>query len=145
MKNVVIGQKERVGAWVAEKVGRRANSWGEFEAIGLSDDDGRLIAGMVVEGYVKDARCLVHLAGEGKRWLNREYLGICCRYMFDQLRCKVVIGLVDADNEAALRFDKHFGFSEVGRVPYGGGDCDLVILAMTRDQCRWLEVKARQS
>lgn len=141
MKSIVADQKERVGAWVAKRIGRNA-PWGAYEAIGL-ECDGELIAGMVVESYVKKARCCVHLAGDGKRWLNREYLNFCCRYMFDQLGCNVVIGLVNADNEAALTFDKHFGFKECTRIADGAGDCDLVVLTLRREDCRWLDMKVR--
>ena len=141
LKQIVVNQKERVGAWVAQRIGRES-SWGSFEAIGL-ELDGDLVAGMVVESYVKDSRCCVHLAGDGKKWLNREYLNFCCRYMFDQLNCKVVIGLVDADNEQAMKFDLHFGFTEQTRIKDGAGDCDLVVLTLRRDDCRWLNIKVR--
>ena len=141
MKRIIHDNKQRVGHWVAQAVGRDSD-WGSFESIGL-EEDGILIAGMVVESYVKNARCCVHLAGTGKRWLNREYLKFCCKYMFDQLNCKVVVGLVDADNEAALSFDKHFGFKELTRIPDGAGDCDLVVLTLTREDCRWLKLKVR--
>lgn len=139
MKKIVVKEKERVGAWVAERVGRNA-PWGAFEAIGL-EDDGVLIAGMVVESYVRNARCCVHLAGEGRRWLNREYLQFCCRYMFDQLKCRVVLGLVNADNEDALRFDRHFGFRDLCVVKDGAGDCDLIVLELRREWCRWLDIR----
>lgn len=138
MKTIIPNQKDRVGAWVAGRI-RRDAPWGVFEAIGL-EENGELVAGMVVTDYVKNARCSVHLAGDGRRWLNREYLGFCCRYMFDQLGCKVVIGLVDADNEQALKFDRHFGFTDLVRVKDGAGDCDLIVLELRREHCRWLRL-----
>ncbi len=141
MKKIITQEKERVGAWVAGRIGRES-SWGSFQAIGL-ENDGVLVAGMVVESYVKHSRCCVHLAGDGKKWLNREYLNFCCKYLFDQLQCKVVIGLVDADNTAALQFDTHFGFREQTRIPNGAGDCDLVVLTLRREDCRWLNIKVR--
>ena len=139
MKRIVVGQKERVGEWVAKRIEREA-AWGAFEAIGL-EKDGVLIAGMVVEGYVKAARCCVHLAGIGKHWLNREYIRVCMDYVFHQLECKVMLGLVDADNAAALAFDRHFGFKEVCVIKDGAGDCDLIVLEMRREDCRWLAHK----
>lgn len=138
-KSVVIGQKERVGAWVAERVAQRG-AWSNYEAIGL-EKDGQLVAGVVFDSYVDQARCCMHVAGEGRSWLNREYLWLCFHYAFEQMGCKVVIGLVSADNANALRFDTHLGFEEVARIPNGSGDCDLVILAMQREQCRWLSMK----
>lgn len=137
-KSVVVGQKTRVGAWVAERVGQNGE-WSNYEAIGL-EDDGRLVAGVVLDAYVAQARCTMHVAGEG-HWLNREFLWFCFHYAFEQMGCKVVIGLVRADNAPALRFDLHLGFEEVARIPNGSGDCDLVVLAMQRDGCRWLNIK----
>ena len=136
MKQLVTNQKERVGAWVAKQVNRQS-SWGPFQAVGL-EESGELIAGMVVEGYVKNARCVVHLAGKGKRWLNREYLFSCCDYMFNQMGCKVAIGLVDADNEKSMKFGTHLGSVEAARIKDGAGDCDLVILELRKENCRWL-------
>lgn len=138
-KSVVVGQKERVGAWVAERVGQNG-AWSNYEALGL-ERDGCLVAGVVLDSYVSGARCCMHVAAEGRDWLNREFLWLCFHYAFEQLGCNVVIGLVRSDNEAALRFDTHLGFEEVARIPGGSGDCDLVILAMQRKTCRWLTLK----
>lgn len=138
-KTIVVGQRERVGAWVAERVGQ-SGQWANYEAIGL-ECDGRLIAGVVLDGFVANARCCMHVAGDGGAWLNREFLWFCFHYAFEQAGCKVVIGLVRSDNEQALRFDLHLGFVEAARIPNGSGDCDLVVLAMQREQCRWLGMK----
>lgn len=138
-KSVIVGQKDRVGAWVAERV-RARSGWANYEAIGL-EKDGELVAGVVFDSYVEGARCCMHVAGEGRTWLNREFLWFCFQYAFVQMGCKVVVGLVNSDNDDALRFDRHLGFEEVARIPDGAGDCDLVVLAMQRKKCRWLNMK----
>lgn len=139
MKTVIANQKERVGLWVAERIGRAA-PWGAYQAIGL-EEDGELIAGIVVDGYVKDARCSMHCAGIGRRWLNREFLFVCFDYVFRQLNCNVIINPVDADNHDSVRFTSHIGFTEACRVPAGGGSCDLVLFYMPRRMCRWLDLR----
>lgn len=138
-KHIILGQNERVGAWVAARVGRRA-PWDNYETIGLAEH-GEFIAGVVIDSYVPFARCCMHVAGEGKRWLTRDFLWACFHYVFEQLRCKVVVGLVDADNTAALRFDRHLGFVETCRIKDGAGHCDLVVLTMAREDCRWLNLR----
>jgi hypothetical protein len=138
-KVIVTGQKEKIGAWVAARVGQDG-AWANYEAIGL-EQDGRLVAGVVFDSYVPNARCCMHVAGEGRNWLNRDYLWTCFNYAFVQMDCNVVIGLVAADNADALKFDTHLGFLEVARIPGGSGDCDLVVLAMQRRTCRWLSMK----
>src|SRR3546814_2405462 len=89
-KVIVVGQKERVAAWVSSRL-RRNCDWVNYEAIGL-EQDGELVAGVIFDGYVAGARCCMHVAGEGKRWLNREFLWLCFHYAFDQMGCKVVVG-----------------------------------------------------
>ena len=140
-KAIVANDRDRVGAWVAARVGQNG-AWSNYQAIGL-EESGDLVAGVVFDGYVRDARCTMHVAGEGGKWLNREFLWFCFHYAFEQLRCQVVVGLVRADNEAALRFDRHLGFVEACRIARGCGDCDLVVLTMAREQCRWLALKRR--
>lgn len=138
-KSLVVGQKERVGAWVAERINRTA-PWGAFEAIGL-EQDGKLVAGVVFDSYVVGARCSMHCAGIGRTWLNREFLFVCFDYAFRQLDCQVIVNPVNADNADSLRFTRHIGFEDVARIPNGSGDCDLVVLAMQRKKCRWLNMK----
>lgn len=139
MKRLVTNDRQRVGSWVAERIRFRGDPSG-LPSIGL-ECDGELIAGILIDGYVPGARCTMHCAGEGRRWLNREFLFACFDYVFRQLDCKVIVNPVDADNEASMRFTEHIGFTEVCRIPEGSGDCDLVIFAMPRKTCRWLNMK----
>lgn len=139
MKRLITNDRERVGKWVAERVKHRGD-YSQLASIGL-EEDGGLVAGILIDGYVPGARCSMHCAGEGRRWLNREFLFACFDFVFRQLDCKVIINTVDADNEASLRFTEHIGFEEKCRIPNGSGDCDLVIFAMQRKTCRWLNMK----
>jgi hypothetical protein len=138
-KHIIIDDKERVSAWVAERI-PNCSPWDSvYEAIGL-EQGGELIAGVVYDGYVEGARVNMHVAGVGKRWLNREFLSVCFRYPFVQLGVNVVIGLVESTNEAALKFDKHLGFTEACRIAGGAKNCDLIVLTMQRKTCRFLGI-----
>ena len=99
MRRIVVGEKERVGLWVAPRI-KRGLEWHGYEAIGL-EKDGELIAGVVFDSYVENARCAMHVAAVGKDWLNREYLRVCFHYAFVTMNCNVVVGLVDADRGVA--------------------------------------------
>ncbi len=140
MNRIITNQKHRVGQWVAERV-KRSAPWGAFEALGVENPEGALIAGVVFSDYVKNARCAMHCAGDGKRWLSREFLFACFDYAFRQLRCRVVVCPVDSDNADSIRFLGHLGFTEICRIPEGSGDCDLVVFAMPRRMCRWLSMR----
>lgn len=124
-----------IGRWVC---GRTGGVYTEEDSIALGrvDEDGKLIGGVVFEDYNGNS-VLMHCAGEGA-WINREFLRKTFGYAFDQLKVHKIIGLVDSTNERALTLDKHLGFVEEAVIT-GAGKCgDLVILTMTRDQCRYL-------
>lgn len=66
-------------------------------------------------------------------------------YAFRQLGCKVIIGLVPASNKRARRFDEHLGFKLKAEIPEGHPDGSLLIYAMRKKDCRWLESKHGQA
>lgn len=135
MTKIVTGEDRRVGEWVCA---RTNGSYTEGVAIGL-ERDGVLIAGVLYDHY-NGASIAMHVAAEGKQWLNRDYLWFCFWYPFEQLKVNKVIGPVPSTNEAALRFDKHLGFIEEARIKDGAPGGDLILLTMTRQQCRYLEL-----
>lgn len=139
MKTIVPNQKERVGQWVAEKIGC-SKDWGAYEALGL-EENGDLIAGVVIDGYAKNARCSIHCAGEGKRWLNREFLFAVFDYVFRQLNCRVVVTPVNSENVASMKFIAHLGFEEQLRIEGGSPEGAMVIFVLRREACKWFKEK----
>lgn len=79
----------------------------------------------------------MHVAAE--KPVTRTYTKFCFEYAFNQLKVKKVLGLVDSTNLSALRFDSHLGFIEEARIKDAGKTGDLIILSMTRPQCRWVK------
>lgn len=134
MKRIITNDDRRVGEWVCERTG---GSYTEGVAIGL-ENNGELVAGVIVDDY-NGASARMHVAGEGQ-WLTREFLFVCFDYVFRQLNLNVVIGVVSSANAQALRFDKHLGFNELARIPKGHPAGDLVILTMTKEDCRYAGV-----
>lgn len=135
---LVYEEDRRVGEWIA------ARTDGAFRdgarCIGL-ERGGQLIAGCMVDSF-NGASCCMHVAAEGRNWLNRDFLWHCFHYVFRQLGAKVAIGLVPSSNAAALKFDKHLGFEEVMRIKEGHPSGDLVVLTITSAQAgRWIEIK----
>lgn len=139
MRQYILDDKERINAWTWHRVGRESpfNPPSKYEALGV-EKNGELIAGVVFDGFSTGARCSMHCAGLGKKWLTKEFLHICFNYAFNLAKCKVVINTVSSKNEASIEFTKHIGFEEVCRIKDGDGDNDLVILALHHSQCRWI-------
>lgn len=136
MRKFITDDKERVGKWVAGKL-KKTSGWYQYQALGV-EEDGELIAGVVFDNYLVNARCHMHCAGIGRRWLSRTFLNMCFDYAFRQMNCRVVINTVDSTNADSLRFTRHVGFKEVYRVPHGNGDSDLAIFTLHREDCRWI-------
>jgi len=132
--SIIIG--EQVCRWVAERTGGQYFA-GSGQGIGWSKD-GALVAGVLFDNHTGRS-VQMHVAAIGKRWMVREYLYACFRYPFEQLKVNKVIGLVDSSNAAALKFDRHLGFEPEGMIRDAGQAGDIIILTMTRAQCRFLK------
>ena len=137
MKRLITNDRARVGKWVAERVGRDS-PWVDSPALGL-EQDGELIAGIVIDGICPNARGSMHCAGVGKRWLNREFLFSCFDYAFRVLDLKVLLNPVSLENKDSMRFTEHIGFREIAQIPYAwDGKETLVLYELQRADCRWL-------
>ncbi len=134
---IVCGQKERVGAWVANVIGN-TTPWHAYEAIGI-ERDGALVAGVVIDSYIRHARCSVHCAGIGRHWLNRKFIHVVADYVFRQLGCNAVVNMVDSTNADSIRFSRHLGCTEVHRIKGGGQHgSDGIVFELQKSDCKWL-------
>jgi RimJ/RimL family protein N-acetyltransferase len=113
---------------------------GQGQCYGVEDESGRLIAGVAFDNY-NVAAIQVHVAAlPGKNWVTKGLLQQVFSYPFHQLGVKKLIGLVGSTNAVALKFDLALGFRIEATLKDAYPDGDLIILTMTRDQCRWLNV-----
>lgn len=132
---IVTGEDQRIGPWVCAKTG---GTYTEGTTIGL-EKNGALVAGVLYDHW-NGASIQMHVAAaEGKHWAYRDYLWSVFHYPFEHLRVRKVIGVVPSVNAKALSFDRHMGFVEEGRIKDAHPDGDLILLTMTRTQCRHLE------
>lgn len=129
--------------WLNERVSVSYST--DFRAIGWAEY-GVLKA---VVGYT-DANgktAQIHVAAEGKNWMRREFLWYTFYYPFVQLKLNWLIGVVNANNAAALKMDTNIGFKEFCRIPDGYADGeDLIMLRLHRESPRvqrWLSLGER--
>lgn len=134
---LIVDDKERVGDWVADRVDQLSH-WGGFEAIGLEDASGELVAGFVLNNMT-ETNAHVHIAGIGKRWLTKTFLRACFEYAFHQCGLKRLTGLVSEHNSDALRFDQHLGFEHEATIPWGNAGGAVIMLVMWKEKCRWIQ------
>lgn len=130
--------------WVVDWVNKRIVSDDDFDyqspCIGRIKQ-GKLVGGVVYTNYTKTS-INMNVAADGDGWINRTFIRKAFAYPFIQLGCHRITALVRADNEVALRFNERLGFKREGVIRQGEEDgCDLILLGMLKDECKWLKVK----
>lgn len=88
-------------------------------------------------GFVGKA-CCVHTVIKRPELVTRSVLRDVFNYPFNIAGCEVVLATIDSTNTAALRLNRKLGFKDVVTFPGAGLDGDLVLLALSRDDCRWI-------
>mgnify|MGYP001819529277 CR=1 FL=1 len=136
---VVVEPQGRVSAWLLERIHYVPTAG--FVAFGQYSESKRRLIGAVGFDNWSPASAEMHCAGD-PGWLTKELLFKAFYYPFVLGGVKVVIARVGSSNAEALRFDTRIGFVEQCRIPdaWDGGE-DLVILALHKDNCKWLNMK----
>lgn len=135
MAHLVFDQKERVGAWVAAKVGQ-TGSWGDFYAMGI-EQDGAIITGFVFNNF-NGANATCHVAIDKPNRLLPELLRHASHYAFNLCGLKRLTGMVPSNEPKVIAFDKHIGFEEEFVMKDGAPGADMHILVMWPHTCPWL-------
>jgi RimJ/RimL family protein N-acetyltransferase len=110
------------------------------QVIARVDDRGVLVGGVLYKDYTgRGGSIAMHVAGYSPAWINRTILWIAFDYPFNQLGVNKLFGQVPSWNRHAYKFDKHLGFVDECEIPgvYPGGN--MMLLSMTREQCRFLD------
>lgn len=104
--------------------------------------DGKLLGGVIYEGFTH-ASIQAHVAGFSPFWLDRTFLWMMFDYPFNQLKVGRVFCQIRESNAVALEFNRKLGFKEVTRIDGVFPDGACVLTSLTRDDCRWLNLKPR--
>jgi hypothetical protein len=117
---------------------RRAINLGNCSTIGVLNDAGLLVAGIVYHNYDPDAGVIeVTLGATDRRWVTRATLRRGFEFPFIKCNCQMIYTRVRADNEYLLSMLARLGFNFT-LIPrmYGRGE-DGVVATLTDDQ--WLD------
>jgi RimJ/RimL family protein N-acetyltransferase len=135
---VVTDNQEHLRGWITGVLGMQFSPYATF--IG-QEIDGEVKA-VVAFDNILDKSCMMHTAAIVPNWISKDLLWACFDYPFNILKVKVILASVASTNEEALRLDRHLGFVDKAYIEDAHLDGDLVILAMRRENCRWLDIKA---
>lgn len=136
---IEFGNKEH-GYRIAKEAGCTFNP--ETDQVIAVTSQGKLLGGNIYTGYT-GASIHLHMAGFEPAWANRDFLWVAFDYPFNQLGCKKVFGQVPETNLKALEIDLKLGFKIVARIEDVFPDGACLLLALAREDCRWLDIKPR--
>jgi hypothetical protein len=137
---IVFGNKEH-GQTIANAIPRRFNPECD-PVISSVTSEGNLLGGVIYDGYT--GSCIfIHQAGFDKHWMTRDMLWAAFDYPFNQLGCTKLCGTIPSTNAPLLAINLKLGFVVEHALQDGYPDGPMLLLSMTRDQCRWLKLKPR--
>jgi RimJ/RimL family protein N-acetyltransferase len=107
-------------------------------------DAGKIVAIAVFDSWTANS-CMIHIWIENPLVLKHGFAEEVFEYIFgEESGREVVIGCTPANNEKALKFIKHIGFEEIGRIPDGfERGVDFVLTTMRKESCKWLKPRLR--
>jgi RimJ/RimL family protein N-acetyltransferase len=137
---IVFGNTDH-GFQIAKAIPRNYNPLLD-PVISHTDSDGKLLGGVIYDGLT--GPCIfAHQASFNKRWLSRDMLWVMFDYPFNQLKCKKICGTIPSSNLGLLAFNVKLGFKVEATIKDAYPDGDMLVMSMTRDECRWLDIKQR--
>lgn len=104
------------------------------------EQDGEIVAVIGYSNFLPKA-CEIHVGAIAPNWASKDLLWAAFDYPFNKLGVNVILGQVCADNTEALRLNRHLGFEIVAEIPDAHQYGDLVIMAMKREQCKYLDMQ----
>jgi len=137
LRRVVTDNQEHLRGWITGVLGMQFSPYATF--IG-QEIDGQVKA-VVAFDNILDKSCMMHTAAIVPNWISKDLLWACFDYPFNILKVKVILATVASTNKEALKLDRHLGFVDKAYIEDAHIDGDLVILAMRRENCRWLDIK----
>jgi RimJ/RimL family protein N-acetyltransferase len=136
MLDYVYGHDGSVAHFVATLIPHCRRGFGpNAKAIGVVDDKGRLIAGLVYHNWDPEAG-IIEISGAalpGTYWLTRETLARMYQYPFHQCGCQMVVQRTPADDVRLLGILAAYGYVFVTVPRLFGRERDGVICSLTRE------------
>jgi len=132
MLDYVYGHDETVGAFVASLVPHCRRGFGNCKTIGVIDEEGHLMAGLVYHNYDPEAG-IIEISGASlsPRFLTRETIRRIYTYPFLEIGVQMVVQRNPAEDERLLRQLAVYGFMFIAVPRMFGRDRDGVLCLLT--------------
>jgi hypothetical protein len=135
---IFYGDSAEVKTWMVQRFGQVAPQ-AAHSTITLVRA-GTIRGAVWLENY-NGASAVIHVAGDGRRWLTREFAEAVFHYAFNVLACRKLIGIVREVNSDAQRFDENLGFRRECVIEDADPEGALIIYSLKREDCKFLEKK----
>jgi hypothetical protein len=133
---LVLAPRDALLSWAGDRFGRTID--GACSALGMVDDEGRIRAVVVFNGYTGEN---IEVSVASDRGLSRGLFAACADYVFRQLGCQRITATMRADDARGVRIATRMGFQVEGVLRRFYGTESAVVLGLLRDECRWGEKK----
>lgn len=138
MIQFVYGKDKEIAAWVLQRISATDGDFGPgIKAIGMIDEQGRFLAGVVYHHWDPAAGTIsMAAAAVSSRWLSRRVLQRVFDYPFDECGCQMLMIRLPDDREQLLHQLAVGGFAFT-RIPrLYGRDKDGIVATLTDDDWR---------
>jgi RimJ/RimL family protein N-acetyltransferase len=135
LRSITTANQEKLREWIKKHGESQIDD--KTMCIG-QEKDGELV-GVVAFNNISDKSCQFHVASTTEYWVTRKLLFAMFDYPFNKLKVKVILAPISKDNKKSLNFGRKLGFQQVADIPYGHPNGDLIVMAMKRNQCNWLQ------
>lgn len=134
---LVYGLSDEIAQFVQSRIPEAAGGFGECQAIGVSTDDNRIVAGVVYHAWNPVALTLhMSAAAEDRRWLQRTIVTGLFDYPFGELGCQMVIGETRADSSRVIDMWRAFGADQHMIPRLFGRNVDGALMRLTVEAFR---------
>lgn len=129
---------------IAKAVGLHFNPAVDICIARIKERDGEIITrgGIIIQAFT-GASVSLHMAGFDPHWINSNLLWVTFDYPFNQLKIKKILCYIPSKNKRSLAINLRLGFIIEARIADVYPDDELVLTSMTRERCRWLNIKPK--
>ena len=138
MRRVTTDNQDHLRAWITGVLGTRFDN----NSVCIGQEINGEIGAVVAYTNFQDKSCCMHVASIMPNWISKDLLWASFDYPFNKAKVKVILAAVSSNNDEALKLNRHLGFVDKAYIEDAHVDGDLVILAMRRENCRWIDIKA---
>jgi RimJ/RimL family protein N-acetyltransferase len=103
-----------------------------------------LLGGVIYTNYTGQS-VQMHQAGFAPKWATPELMWCIYDFPFNYLKVKKIIATVPSPNRRALNITQKMGFYPVAVIPDVVPGGDMLVLSLSREDCKYLNLKSRFS